>query len=296
MVVACPSCTKKLNVPDDAAGQTGQCPWCKSPFRLPATPPAAPATPAVAAFPAAAPTATIPATNSPTVAVLAALVPEAVPAAMAPLSLEPLVQIATGDDGTLYPLAAEQEHDPDAKRRKAQIWKEAANTAEALHRKRNPAGMSDLVWGLVFLGLMLTYVVLIGVVLQNGSPVPLLYPGILIGMAGAFALVVVAFRDNPIEGVLCLPGLPWGLAGVIFPASTPIALDFAFRLSVFFGNDLVSEILTWALIAVLGIAFPFYMVHYISKNFEGACRPLYLMLIGILYQITAFLLYVNSVR
>jgi hypothetical protein len=123
MIVACPSCVKRLNVPDEAAGQTGQCPWCKSPFRLPAPKPlAAPATPAVVTVP---PIAAIP-----------------VPA-MAPLTVEP---IALRGDGTLYPLAADPQVDPEIQRDNAQILKEAARTADAERRRRKAARRSDLVW------------------------------------------------------------------------------------------------------------------------------------------------------
>jgi hypothetical protein len=305
MFVACPSCTKRLNVPDDAAGQTGQCPWCKSPFRLPApTPPAVPATPpvaaapvlatlvtvpALAAFPVAAPMVTLPVTSAPPAPVPVPLVPLA---SLAPLAPEPPVaaRIAVGGDGMPYPLVTDPEDDFETKVRHAQIWKEAAKNADALYRKRNPRRLDDIIWGSLFLSLMLGYVVLLAVSLRIHWPFPLLIPGILIGMAGAIAVVVVAFRDNILEGVLCIPGLPWGLTGMIFPISAPLAWFFAKRMMTIFGDDLVSEILTWTLLAVLGIVFPCYLPFYIQKNFEAACRPLYLMLIGILFQLTAFLL------
>jgi hypothetical protein len=281
MLVACPSCTRRLNVPDEAAGQAGQCPWCKSPFRMPA-PPAVPAVPAMAAFPVAA--ATIPMAMSPTTVI-----------PVASLSIEPVaVPIVAGGDGAHYPLAADPQDDAETRRRKAKIWRDAAKTADAEHRKRNPAGLSDLVWGFGFLGLMMTYIGLIAVSLKLQTSLPLLVPGILIGMAGAIAVIVVAFCENVIEGVLCLPGLPWGLAGLLFPVSAPLAIRFAFWMAAMFGNDIVSEVLTWTLIAVLCIAFPCYLPNYVLKNFEAAFRPLYLMLIGILYQITAVLLIVNG--
>ena len=220
MRVACPRCKKPFAVADEAAGTLVSCPDCKATLRLRAK-----STPLNAELPLSVP-------RPPTSPIMAKR------PAPAPIAADSMVakQVADEDDETYRlrdaepePIAADSSFDlpgldePARPRRR--------------RRRRVSRKPPTLPWGYVHIALLAYYAVMLVAALVFRAPSWLVGIGEFLGTMGWIAVVVYAFLDDKLEGLLCLFIPVYGLYYVYKTYDTTrdpfvvVAIGFLFQMS-----------------------------------------------------------------
>ena len=212
MRVACPRCAKSLNIPDAVAGQVGQCPGCSAKFRLPAARPnSPPSLPSSSKKSASAPvssvTAKSPARPSATKGTADERRSRTAVDRNAPRSRKSRVQETDDDDEELTfaerDRSREDDDEEDEKHAKAQRRR----------RDRRQRQTKDFTWGSVYLGLFAFYGVdlllalMVGLLSSFGAIIFLglmSNVGFILMMIGGIMMLVVAFRNDVMDGLFCI--------------------------------------------------------------------------------------------
>jgi hypothetical protein len=131
-------------------------------------------------------------------------------------------------------------------------------------------------WTYLFLGLMGVYVMMFVASRLFKMPLVMVPPGILIAFVGYALLLIYAFQDHIVEGLLCVPGIVLVVIGLIIPMGSDSLIVMLWNFDAYL----------CILCLVLAIVLPSYLLMYVKNRFDAVHYVFYLFLIGILFQVT----------